>query len=149
MKKLVAALALLLASSFAATAGAVSCQIDSISGLNFGSYNVFNGTPLDGRGEISFTCTDFTQGDSIVIQLGPGVGGGGAHRTLKNGAFVLEYNLYSDPNHTVVWGAGTEEDVSVVLESGGNDVDIFGRIEPNQNAHTGVYTDSVLVTVAF
>jgi spore coat protein U-like protein len=149
MRTLAVATALLLASSFAAPAGAVTCQIDSITGLNFGSYNVFSSAALDSTGELSFTCTDFTQGDSVRIELGPGSAGSGPKRTLRNGAFVLEYNLYSDLGRTIVWGTGTEDDVSVLLESGGNEVDIFGRIEANQNAHTGAYTDNVLVTVVF
>lgn len=149
MNKLVVAAALLSASSLAASAGAMSCQVDSISGLNFGSYDVFGGA-LDSKGKLSFTCTDFTPGDDIRIRLGPGLEGGGGRRRLQNASFVLEYNLYADLAHTVVWGDDTgQSGVSVPLEFGGNDVDIFGHIEANQNAHTGIYTDTVLVTVVF
>lgn len=151
MKTLSTGCALLLASAWSATVAAMTCTIGSVSGLAFGNYNVFDATPRDTAGSISYTCSD-VGGASIVIQLDQGNAATFFPRTLLDGAFVLEYNIYLDAARTSVWGdgsSGTSQHGPVVPDEGVNSVNVFGRIEAGQNARAGSYSDTVVVTIVF
>jgi len=143
------ALALLLPRAASAV---MSCTILSVPALAFGNYNVFSGAPLDTSTAIAFHC-DAVGGATIVIELSRGSSLTFLPRTLKFGAFVLEYNVYRDASHTSVWGDGSSGTSSLGPLQPLNDLDdsrsVFGRIEPGQNAHAGSYTDTLIVTVIF
>jgi spore coat protein U-like protein len=68
-----------------------------------------------------------------------------------NGGYILDYNLYTDPNRMVVWGDG----ISGVTVSGsgtGSTVDhpVYGRIPGGQTgAYIGSYSDTITVTLSF
>lgn len=151
MKTLSIGCTLLLASAWSASARAMTCTIGSVSGLSFGNYNVFNATPLDTAGSLSYTCSD-VGGASIVIQIDRGSSATFFPRTLLDGAFVLEYNIYLDAARTSVWGdgsSGTSQHGPLVPDEGPNTVNVFGRIEAGQNARAGSYGDTVVVTIVF
>lgn len=127
----------------------MSCTILSVPQLAFGGYNVFSGQALDTSSFISFRCTGVD--GNIEIQLSRGTSVSFSPRTLKNGLFVLNYNVYHDANHTSVWGDGTSAPSTGLFQplEGDDSRDVFGRIEPNQNAHSGEYTDTLIVTILF
>lgn len=131
----------------------MTCSIESITSLAFGSYDVFNGTPTDTGGSLSYRCDSVVGGDSIVIQLSQGSSGSYAPRTMKDGLFVLEYNVYLDAAHSSVWGDGTggTSQLGPVQPANGasTPVDVYGRIEPGQNARPGTYADTLVVTLVF
>jgi spore coat protein U domain-containing protein, fimbrial subunit CupE1/2/3/6 len=135
-------------------ASAMECSIRSVSGLVFGSYNVFSGTPLDTSGAIIYRCTGVAGADSLIIQLTSGNAGTFASsRALLDGAFRLDYNIYLDAARSTVWGdgsAGTNQHGPVQpVEAADTSVAVFGRIPPRQNARAGSYTDTVIVTIVF
>jgi spore coat protein U-like protein len=119
----------------------------SAQGVNFGSYDPFGRSNLDGAGNIAVTCD---LGVTYTIALSSG-GGAYAARVMANGAYSLEYNLYSDAARILVWGDGNGGTATVGGSGAGTatNVTIYGRIPAAQNAHVGNYSDNVVVTVTF
>lgn len=132
---------------------AMTCSIGSVTGLAFGSYNVFSGAPLDTAGSVVYRCDDVGVSDTIIIQLSRGSSASYSPREMTNGSFVLEYNIYLDAAHSIVWGDGTggTSDHGPVTPANATDtpVDVFGRIEAGQNVRAGSYSDTVVVTLVF
>lgn len=154
VKTRLALLGALCALAVTGTVQAMECTIRSVTGLVFGSYNVFNGSPLDISGAIVYRCTSVGGADNLVLQLSQGNAGTFATpRRLLAGAFALDYNLFLDAGRTSVWGDGTfgTSQHGPVHPSEGVDtpVDVFGRIPARQNARAGSYTDTVIVTIVF
>jgi spore coat protein U-like protein len=122
----------------------------------FGTYIPFSGTPNDSTGSVTVTCSGAVP-SGYVIALNAGIFGGNnfANRRMATVGGFLDYQLYSDPAHTIVWGDGT----------GGSNVTtgppclspsycgatytVYGRIPARQAARPGIYTDVTLVTVTF
>lgn len=102
---LIAALAGLLVG--AAPASAMSCSISALTGIAFGTYDVFGGAPLDSAGSITYECSNVSASDVIAIELSPGGASTYFPRSLSQSVYRLDYNLYQDPSHTLVWGNGT------------------------------------------
>jgi spore coat protein U-like protein len=123
------------------------CWNITTNGVAFGTYDPFSATPLDAAGSISFLCLPAT---SAVVTLSRGSAPTFVPRQMRQGAEVLQYNLYRDASRTVIWGDGTGGTSSygsglVLYQS----VSVYGRVFPRQNAAAGSYSDSVLVTVNF
>jgi len=137
------ALLLTVGSSVADAAG---CTVSS-SGLNFGSYDVFNTLNDDISGTINVACPS---GTNYSLWLSSGSGSFGA-RTLQNGANLLFYNLYVDPTHLTIWGDGTGGTGTVNGTGTGANAGVFvdGRIPASQNALVGTYGDLITITVTF
>lgn len=152
MRMLACFSAALLASVWCHAASGMTCTIGSVSGLSFGDYDVFAGTPLDTSGSFSYTCTDVA-GGSIVVHLSTGSAGTYSPRTLVSGAFVLEYNLYLDAARTSIWGdntSGTSQYGPLTPGEGeATPVNVYGRVPAGQNARVGSYEDTVVVTIIF
>ncbi|HYO94244.1 MAG TPA: spore coat protein U domain-containing protein, partial [Polyangiaceae bacterium] len=72
---------------------AMTCSIGSVSGLSLGTYDVLAGSHVDSVGTIVYRCDDVLGSDSIVLQLSRGSSSSYRPRTLKQGAYELEYNL--------------------------------------------------------
>jgi spore coat protein U-like protein len=132
---------------------ALTCSIGSVSGLSLGAYNVLAGSHVDSVGTIVYRCDDVLGSDSIILQLSRGSSSSYLPRTLKQGAYELEYNLYLDVARTTVWGdgsSGTSQLGPLQPEAGvDTSVPVYGRIEAQQNAQAGPYSDTVVVTVVF
>jgi spore coat protein U domain-containing protein, fimbrial subunit CupE1/2/3/6 len=127
-------------------AHSATCKV-STSGLNFGSYNVFNTVSDDITATITLKCTT---GAPYSISLSSG-SGTYASRTMTNAAKKLLYNLYVDATHLTIWGDGSSG--TGIFSGTGSGVNvgitIYGRVPARQNASVGSYTDSVTVTVTF
>jgi spore coat protein U-like protein len=130
----------------------IRCTILTVP-MSFGVYDVANANataPLDAIGGVSLNCLP---GSNVDVRLGqglhPGPGSTNANprRRLAFGTDRLNYNLYEDAAHTVVW-----DNVAKGL-SGGKVfpvlIPVYGRIPPAQNVPLGTYTDSVVATVFF
>jgi spore coat protein U-like protein len=145
----------------AATA-ASDCSV-SASGVAFGVYDPTLATPDDSTGSVVVTCTYTGPGGSdtanYTVTLSTGTSGSFAPRKLSAGAARLDYNLFRDAARTQVWGnasAGTAI-ITGSLKVGpgaGNGTRtathvVYGRIPQLQDANTGNYTDSILVTLTF
>ncbi len=138
----------------AASAG--SCTVNS-AGLAFGPYSSGVSWHVDSEGTLSFTCTG-VMGEVVVFTVSLSAGGGGSGfnpRRLRSGANEVQYNVYTDPARTRVWGDGTSgtftETGSVSIAAGPTpkNLPIYGRVFGGQSPPPGTYTDSLLITLSF
>jgi spore coat protein U-like protein len=133
----------LVALAFALTAQQVHACTLNVTGVNFGSYDVFNNSALDSTGNIDVNCPSGV-GYSMALTEG---GGTHTQRVMNSGAHRLNYNLYTAANRAVVW-AGT-----VTVNGTGIGVSVnhavYGRIPALQNVHAGSYSDIIIVELNF
>ena len=131
-------------------AAAESCSISATS-VVFGSYNVFNASPVDTTGSVVYRCTGNV--DAVAITMSRGRSQTFQPRELGKGTEKLTYNLYRDAARTTVWGdfsAGTWAYIDLSPPNK-NDVSVtvYGRIPPGQDVTVGTYADTVTVVVLF
>jgi len=133
----------------------VVCSVSS-TGTAFGTFDTLSGSNKDVIGTISVTCTG-NIGDAVnyTIALSPG-GGSFASRNMQAGGPLLNYNLYSDGSHTLIWGDGTSGTSTVsdsyTLAASSNTVQytVYGRISSGQSgAPAGGYGDTIVITVTY
>jgi spore coat protein U-like protein len=134
----------------------ITCQING-GAIGFGSYNVLSLMPLDSVGSITVTCTRVLGQASanVSVSIGPSQNTGGTttRRMMQQGGTdLLDYNLFSDPGRTVVWGTGNAaavQQVTVPASRGGVQrvFQIYGRIPPGQNVSVGTYGDTLSITI--
>ena len=141
------------------------CILDGTPVVAFGSYDPMDDTPLDVQGRVSYMCnnsggdvsrtgTPVTLGKLIVqISLSPGNGGTFQQRYLAGGRDRLRYNLYLDPQRTIVWGDGTSgsQTYSEHAQPNGHTVvvPVYGRIFAGQDVEGASYGDTIIVTLDF
>lgn len=118
--------------------------------VNFGNYNFLDSSPDTTTGSVLVTCLLAT---SFSISLSAGSSGTFAPRTMKSGTSALNYNLYTDASHAIVWGDGTS---GTQVVSGSINLlllpftaTVYGAAPAQQNVGVGVYTDSIVETITF
>jgi spore coat protein U-like protein len=125
----------------------------SATALNFGGYD---GTAAKaGTSDISVRCS---AGTTYTVGLSAG-GGTFTQRLLSgSGTNKLQYNLYTSLAGTTVWGDGTGGTgmlggTGAGMASGSaTNLTVFGQLpdnEFNQGAPSGVYNDTITVTVTY
>lgn len=139
-------------------AGLCSCTVTTTN-IAFGAYNPLAFGNTDSTGTVKVTCGGVA-GLLVPFTIDLGKGGAtsvAARRMVASGS-SLNYNLYTDPSYTTVWGDGTGGSVSVagslLLDvlglSPGQVFTVYGRIPGRQlTVRPGVYTDSISVTVTY
>jgi spore coat protein U-like protein len=134
----------------AAESYAFSCRI-ATTPVNFGNYDVFSRFVQDSTGTISVSCNNPGKKPiNITITLTAGSSGRFNPRQMSSSNDRLSYNLYSDPNHMVIWGDGTGGSStvsSIVTKSTAFNSLVYGRIPPGQNVGVGNYSDVLTATV--
>ena len=73
------------------------CSV-TVTGVAFGTYNVFNAAPVASTGTISYSC-GFLENlfqIPIVIRINAGQSGSYGARTMRKGSESLSYNIYTD-----------------------------------------------------
>jgi spore coat protein U-like protein len=153
-RRLIAAVAILLL-VLPGLSSALTCTATAGS-TNFGSYDPLSAAPVDSVGTISVACTNLL---SILvgytIQLSTGLSTTYAAREMANGTNRLQYNLYTGPGRTVIWGDGTGGSATVsdgyllLLLSRTIDYSVYGRIPAGQNVAVGAYADTIIVSVIY
>lgn len=147
-----------LASLWVSTAWAgISCSV-SAPGLNFGVYNYLSSPSLAISTSLSVSCTCSGSNTlSYSISLSKGAASSYAPRQMQSGTNRLDYNLYMDAAHIVVWGDGTGGS-QVASASGINCKNttytatptVYGLIPPSPNVVPGNYQDSTItVTMTY
>ena len=123
-----------------------ACMIN-ITGVNFGSYDVFWNVASDSTGNIDVNCPS---GVGYTIGLSAG-NGSYEQRGMSNGTHMLNYNLYTAANREFVWEDTTTSGATVSGSSTGTSVNhvVYGRIPPRQNVRAGNYTDTVNLIINF
>lgn len=130
------------------------CTVGPLTGLDFGSYDVFSSAPKQVPGSLTVNCLALLSSDRITVSLSKGSSNSYATRTMKFGTNSLNYNIYLG-GYTVVFGDGTSGSSTYgpvppsVLILGALTVDFFGQIPARQNVPAGVYSDTLIVTVNF
>lgn len=146
MKTLIGALVLLGGLAGASYVEAAQCTVSS-TGVSFGTYDVFSGSPLDSTGTISFSCNGK---EDVEIWLSTGGSGTFSPRRMS-GPDSLDYNLYLDAARTNIWGDGTsgtgEYTQDNVPKNTTISVTIYGKIPAGQDVSAGSYTDTLTLTI--
>lgn len=108
---------------------------------------------VDATTTITATCAT---GSSYSVSLNAGLGAGAtfATRRMTSGANTLAYSLFLDSGRTDVWGdgvAGTTAGAAFFTTGtgGAQALTVFGRIPAPQTIPTGLYSDTITVTVTF
>jgi spore coat protein U-like protein len=125
-----------------------SCAITALP-LAFGLYDPTSSTPHDGSTTVSVICTTGTP-FNIGLNAGGGSGATVASRKMTFGANLLNYTLYQDSNRTSLWGQTIGSDTVAGTATGLlTNFTVYGRIPAQQAAPTGIYTDTVTVTLTY
>lgn len=162
MKKLLALAALAVASSAAMAQTATapldvtatvlkSCEL-ATSPVNFGSFQPASTGEVDAAGAVNVTCTKTTP---YTISMGTGANSSSfAARSMAGGGTntdKLNYNLFTDPARTSVWGDGTASTSTIPGVGSGTSVNlpVYGRLSKSQFVTPDNYLDTVTVTVTY
>jgi spore coat protein U-like protein len=142
------AVLMLLAPAIAEAQLGLNCTI-STTPVAFGDYNVLAAAPKTSTGSVTYQCT---LGVNIIVTLGRGSSAVFDPRTMRNGAEVLNYNLYREAAFQSIWGDGTGGSqtysaVAAVLFP--VTVTAYGQIPAGQNVAAGSYSDAVVATIIF
>jgi spore coat protein U-like protein len=141
---------------------AADCNV-SVSGVAFGVYDPFATTPDDSTGTVTVTCSSVGNGGGVTrlnysVALSAGASGSYSQRFMTSGAPRLNYNLYTDPARSLVWGNGGGSQLiagSMTVGPGvGNRTrtvthTVYGRLPALQDAAEGNHMDSIVVTLTF
>jgi len=128
---------------------ATACSIGALTGMAFGSYDVFSSEDTLGAGNIQVTCD---QPFSISLSAGANSNNYRTRRMAGPNGSYLFYNLYSDVDHLSLWGDSTDPSQMVHGKGTGQaeSFDVYGVIGHGQTAASvGTYGDSILVLVTF
>jgi spore coat protein U-like protein len=127
-----------------------SCTV-STTGMSFGNYDVFSPSADTSTGTITYRCGN--SDNDIVITISKGSSTTFNPRTLRNGAEVLQYNLFRDAASSTVWGDGTPGTGTYTIHNPPNNQDVnltvFGKAPALQDVAVGSYVDTVIVTISF
>jgi len=138
---------LLLAACLALPTGAraaASCTL-TITNVAFGDYDVFTKTKTKSNGKVKVKCSA-TETYTILLSAGSGTF---ASRVMLAGSYRLDYNLYVDSAHTMIWGDGTSGTSTVSSTDTGATYTVYGLVPALQNVPVGSYSDTITVTVTY
>jgi spore coat protein U-like protein len=131
-----------------------SCTV-ATTDVAFGNYDPFGSANTDGTGSVTVSCTLLAAlAGSYTISLSTGSSGNYSARALTNGGSTLQYNLYSDPARSQVWGNGSGGSLKVTRTFAGLlfvefSNTVYGRIVAGQNVPAGSYDDTIFVTITY
>jgi spore coat protein U-like protein len=149
-KRLFIVLSVVLGTLYASEASAQSCTISATS-VNFGNYNVFNGTPLDSTGTITYRCN--AQAANVTVALTRGASATYNPRLMFKGVEVLGYNLYRNAARTNIWGDGTSGTAIYSRANPPNNsnvnLTVYGRLPAGQDVSAGTFSDTVTAVINF
>ena len=138
---------------FTENAKAAICSWQTVSGVAFGTYNVFCATPTDSTSTITFKCNGVNAIDVAVVDLSRGNSSSFSPRYMLRTTEQLTYNLYMDSSRTSIWGDGTSGTSHYSNANPPNNTNvtltIYGRITAGQDVTIGSYTDSITATLTF
>lgn len=128
---------------------ATTCTVNSPT-LAFGSYDATK--ELDTTATVSVQCTQSGTGATASVALDSGLHSANATspytRALSDGSsHYLNYDIYTDSNHTTVWGGSTT--VSAAENGSAVTLTAYGKLPASQTLIAGSYTDTVGITVTF
>jgi len=129
---------------------APACTISATS-VNFGTYNVFNGSDVDSTGTVTYRCNGSAH--NVTVGLTQGASASFNPRQMQKGAEALTYNLFLDASRATIWGDGT---AGTSVHQGGNppnntniNVTVYGRVWAGQDVSAGAFSDTVTAVINF
>jgi spore coat protein U-like protein len=140
------ALATLAVAQLLAVEATASCSVD-LEPVAFGTIDITRNEA--GTGKVKVTCD---QPGSYFVGIGTGSGGQGGRRMEGPNGSRLDYDLYLDPGHQVVWGDGVSTGQAASGSNDGSKADtytIHGLVPAQPGKPAGSYVDSLVVTVEF
>lgn len=131
------AAALLLSAGSPAQAQEINCTF-SATNISFGSIDVSTGKPFDATGNFTYACT----GDSrAMVRICPSWDIGDVGQLDDGAGHRLQYNLYSDDNHSTIWSTwfgktkGPTIDVPIGRsERAAGDAPVYAEIAASQQS---------------
>lgn len=133
--------------SSASTVWAQGCAVTATA-VNFGGYDSY--TLLDATGSVNVICETGVN-YSIRIDAGSNSGGSFTPRKarLAGGTGTASYNLFRDSARSEAWGDGTNNTfVRTGVGTGAEEkLTIYGRLPGGQKVASGVYSDTLTITV--
>jgi len=149
-KRLLILLALVVGTLYASDAHAQACTISATS-VNFGSYNVFNGSPTDSTGTVTYRCNGSAH--NITVGLTQGASASFNQRQMQKGSESLTYNLFVDASRTNIWGDGTSGTSVYSISNPPNNTNVnltvYGRVTAGQDVSAGSFSDTVTAVINF
>lgn len=151
-------LILLLALPFPALAACARCTCTaSATGVFFGTYNPFSGSNAEDTGSVRIDCGGGVGTVAYTIELNRGLYSAGfSPRRLSSGGNRLNYNLYTNPARTTIWGDGSggtsvvSDSLSVLKGGSSRAHTVYGRIPARQTwAVVGRYSDTITFTIIY
>lgn len=140
--------------TFAVTSTVQATCSATATALAFPAYTPGAG-PVTSTNTISVKCTKNSP-YTISLNAGTTTGGSFAQRLMASGANTLQYNLFTDVAHSLIFGDGTGTSHTVTGTGSGvataNAVTVFGQLldnATNQLAVAANYTDTITVTVTY
>lgn len=124
----------------------VSCSISTTS-MSFGMYDVFSGASLPTTGAIFYSCNWHAR-IQVTLSRG-GYAPNNNPRQMANGDSRLDYNLYLDAAHTLIWGDPSPNHYNRSGWFISGSLTVYGLIPAGQDVPAGIYSDSVTATVNF
>jgi spore coat protein U-like protein len=137
----------IIAVAFAVTMQEAQACSMNVTGVNFGSYDVFSKAALHSTGNINMNCPNGV-GYTIGLSAGSGTY---QQRGMSSGTHTLNYNLYTAANRAVVWGDAISGGATESGSGTGMNVNhvVYGRIPPRQNVRAGSYSDTINLIITF
>lgn len=126
--------------------------------LNFGNFNPLQLANKDISSIITISCNPGSRIINYTLRLssGGGAGTGGYNpRQMALGANRLNYNLYTDPARSTIWGDGsggtfTVSAVNAECVTTPCQQTIYGRLfAPQPTAAVGSYSSTITVTLTY
>jgi spore coat protein U-like protein len=149
-KRLLILLAVAIGTLYASDADAQACTISATS-VNFGSYNVFNGSDTDSTGTVTYRCNGSAH--NITIGLTQGASASFNQRQMQKGAEALTYNLFLDAARSTIWGDGTSGTSVYSIGNPPNNTNVnltvYGRVTAGQDVSAGTFSDTVTAVINF
>ena len=116
--------------------------------LAFGTVGLIESN-VDATSTITITCTPHT---AYAVGLNEGTVAGSRidNRKMRNGLSTLDFQLYSNPQRTQVWG--TTDGVDTVGGSGtglATNLTVYGRIPVQNTPAAGSYSTEITATITY
>ncbi|WP_427913850.1 Csu type fimbrial protein [Ramlibacter sp. MMS24-I3-19] len=142
----------------AVASGQTVCRFTTAGSLGFGAYDAMSNTAGTSQASILVRCDRSTGSANVTVTIGLGPGSNSASTSARKlvapgSPTPLSYGLYRDSGRTMNWGntAGMDtqsQTVNVPNKSFATlTFPVYGSIPPHQDVYTGIYSDSVQVTL--
>lgn len=122
------------------------CAIN-VPNLSFGIYNTLNEQANMNTTSIKVTCDKTV---NYEVKISPGLSGSFSGRYLspqKLSFDKLYYNLYLNPQYTIIFGDGTSGSTS--YRGNAQSIPIYTRVPAKQKVSMGNYSDVLLINITF